>query len=154
MTAISRPWALALLASVALNLFIGGMFAATLLQRGHGPGPPPPQVGLGWAREALGEEGRPAIERVQRSHQETIRPRVRELRAAGRDVVARMDAEPFDRAALSQAFAELRTRTAASQAAIQEAIVDLAAELTPAERHRLAEFAARPRPRREPPRRD
>lgn len=109
-------WALAL--SIGLNLFLVGFGAARAWRARpeHRPG----------LMHALG----PPTPALRAQHDELV--------AARRRVGEALEAEPFDRKQAEQALAELREIAARSQGALHEHLVDRAAKMTPAERHRLA----------------
>jgi uncharacterized membrane protein len=147
----SRRWAIALVASLALNLFLGGMFVASWgIQIGPRDDAAANPFAVFWARNALGEPAGAMLRRVWGRHAAEFRPRVREMRVARRHVSERLAAADFDRAALVEALADLRAKTLASQGAMHAALVDLAGELTVEERRDLAEVGRR-RHRRQPP---
>ncbi len=140
----SRRWAIALVASLALNLFMGGMFVASwAIQGGLGNGAAANPFAVFWARDSLGAPAGAMLRRVWGRHAAEFRPRVREMRAARRHVSESLAADDFDRAALTAAFADLRAKTLASQSAMHAALVDLAGELTVEERRSLAEVGRR-----------
>jgi hypothetical protein len=70
-------------------------------------------------------------------HKDNIRPKMKAARAARRDVASALTREPFEAKALDSALAELRKRTDESQAALHEALVDLASRLSVEERKKL-----------------
>ncbi len=135
----SRRWAIALMASLALNLFLGGVFAASW--RAHDDArdtvAPNPMAVL-WARESLGEPARATLRRIWAKHGAEVRPLVRQMRAARRQVSDQLAADDFDPEALARALADLRAKTQVSQSAMHAAMVELAADLTAEERRHLA----------------
>ena len=148
----SRRWAIALVASLALNLFLGGTFVASWgIQSGLGDGAAANPFAVFWARDSLGKPAGAMLRRVWGTHAAEFRPRVREMRAARRHVSERLAADDFDRAALTEALADLRAKTLASQSAMHAALVDLAGELTVEERRNLAEVGRRRHHRQPPP---
>ncbi len=148
----SRRWAIALVASLALNLFMGGMFVASWgIQSGLGDDAAPNPFAVFWARDSLGKPAGAMLRRVWGRHAAEFRPRVREMRAARRHVSESLAADDFDRLALTEALADLRAKTLASQSAMHAALVDLAGELTVEERRNLAEVGRRRHHRQPPP---
>jgi uncharacterized membrane protein len=142
----SGKWlAAALLASLALNLFIGGVFAGRLLS---------PTLPATVASGEFGEQ-RPIRRLVMAlasnlddAERETfitaITGREAEIRSAGRDVraarraaLARIHATPFDRKALDSALVTLRQRQDALQVALQTAIADAVEKLPDDARQRI-----------------
>ncbi len=147
----SRRWAIALVASLAFNLFLGGMMAASWgLRGGLRDAATANPFAVFWARDSLGKPAGAMLRRVWGTHAAEFRPRLREMRAARRHVSERLAADDFDRAALTEALADLRAKTLASQGAMHAALIDLAGELTVEERRDLAE-AGRRRHHRQPP---
>jgi uncharacterized membrane protein len=140
---------IALVVSVALNLFVGGIVVGRQVAVG----------GLGgMAVSLLADPGerpvRQMLMRIARNLEPAERARLRaavadrreELEAAGhgiaeaRRTVGELVAAPeFDRAAVDTALAELRQRTTAFQAIMQMAVVDAVAELPEESRRRLVD---------------
>ncbi len=139
-----RHWLL--VASLVLNVFLIGAFAAGLAAR-HGPffGHDRPSRMMAMPtlhkiREALPESAQPVVEGIFDAHRQDMRRRIGELRETRRAVAAAIRAEPFDPAALGAALAELREREADVASAAHEAVAELAAKLDPEARDRLAEL--------------
>ena len=134
-----------LLLSLALNVALGAALLLPLVaadhyrgqRSGHSHGgdhmPSPRQL-----RRLLGEEREAVVDAVFEKHRPALRETFRPLHAARGAVHAAMHAEPFDRAALDAAFAELRERDAATAAAVQAMLAEVIAQLTPDERARIA----------------
>jgi Spy/CpxP family protein refolding chaperone len=153
-----RPWLLiALVASIALNLFLGSwMFgrwfagphmhrhAAVTGERG-GPGDPPGRSMMHRMAASVPAENRPAFEAVMARHRDRIAEAAAQSREARGQIREAITREPFDRAALDKAFETLRTRNEALQLATQAAIAEAAASLPPEARKRLADWRAQPR---------
>lgn len=146
-----RPWiTILLIASLGLNVFLGGLLAghwfagpqAVVFGQPRSPGASPSRMITDRMAAALPAEDRPRFEAVMAKHRPTVAEaaaRFHEAREKVRDVLAK---EPFDRAALDQAFAEQREGNAALQIAIQSSISEAAASLTPEARQRLADWRA------------
>ncbi|MBL8700379.1 MAG: periplasmic heavy metal sensor [Alphaproteobacteria bacterium] len=146
--AAARPrWsAIALLASLATNLFLAGLLVGDWL-RPRDVGPPrslpraadaPPNGGTGEtlirgivqrALAAIPADQRGAVERRLAGHRLEIQRASRELRAARERVRDAFLAEPIDRPALERAYAEQRERNLALQAATQNAVLEAMADL-------------------------
>jgi len=135
-----------LLLSLALNVALGAALVLPMVAsehyRGHRSGshshgrdhmPNPRHL-----RRLLGEERASLVDAEVDRHRERIRATFPPLHAARATVHAAMHAEPFDRAALDHAFAELRARDAATAEAVQAMLADVIAQLTPEERARIA----------------
>jgi uncharacterized membrane protein len=139
----ARPWALLFLVSLAVNLFLGGMLTSRWLQRSRSGGGP---MGGGPAAfRMLGPEGRPIAERVWSSRKEEMSQRARAVREARKRSVEALSAEPFDAAKAAAALADGRAKTAAAEETMNQAMVELAGALPPAERVRLGQALERGR---------
>jgi uncharacterized membrane protein len=137
--------AAALLVSLALNLFIGGVVAGRLLS----PTPPATVAGgeNGEQRPIrrlvmalatnLGDTERSIFITVITDRETEIRSAGREVRAARRAALARIHATPFDRKALDAALVTLRQRQDALQVALQTAIADAVEKLPDDARKRI-----------------
>jgi uncharacterized membrane protein len=141
-----RSLGIGLLASCTVNLFLGGLLVGGLL-RGHvvphgRVGGPPPN--LEWIRRALGSEEMPALDAVAARHGTALRERTLELREARRTVDRRLEDGPYDARALAAALADVGDRSAALQAQLSAALVELADGLTPEQRKRLVEVRRSP----------
>lgn len=133
-----------LTASLALNLFLAGLwiggFAA---DSGESPfearfrGPPPLFSAQG-ILFALPEASREQARDLLDAKSAEIRAAIEDLRAARRAVAATMAREPLDQAATSAALVELRKRTGGVQAVLHEIVFEIAQDLEPADRERLA----------------
>lgn len=157
---MSTRWRVALVVSLALNLFaLGALSTAWLGPRPWGrvlrEGRRPSVVGMPNPRQlraALPERDRPLIADALRAHGPEIRQRIRDLAAARADVAEAIRAEPFDRGRLEAAMATLRERETAVATVTQGMVVDLVSRLDAEGRARVADLvpARRARPAREP----
>lgn len=141
-----RSLAIGLLVSCTVNLFLGGMFLGGLV-RGHVL--PASRAGgalpsLEWARRALGKDPNPTLEAVVARHGVALHERAMELREARQRVDRRLEASSFDRHALASALEDVGERSAALQAQLAAALVELAEGLTPEQRRRLVEVRRAP----------
>ena len=153
-----------LIGSLALNLFLGGIYVGHWVGAWRGG----PDGAAGHVRalrfhlrpmlENLPEASREQAEAVMERHRDPIRGAVRAMRQSRREVRDALLAEPVDEARLDRALAETRERAAASQAAMHAAMTEFARELPPEARRKLAEnlgrhgrrgHHSRPRPPRE-----
>ncbi|MBI4081080.1 MAG: periplasmic heavy metal sensor [Candidatus Lambdaproteobacteria bacterium] len=152
----SNPWALALLASLVLNLFLAGLLAGRILSSADRMDAMFRHYTMRWATRVLGDEGRPLMDQVWSRHNSRLEPRLQELRASRKGVADVLATEPFDAQALARAFDRLSAATQAAQQALHPALVELAGLLTPAQRKRLAAADYRksssPKSGAEPPR--
>ena len=138
----SRWLAIALVISVALNLFALGLVAARAMRpgpheraRGYGPFMGP----HGLLQDGDGAE--PIAKRVMQRYGEDLRREHRELREARRAVREALEAEPLDAGRLERALGELRARTDSSQTRMHAALVELARSLPLEQRKKLARRA-------------
>jgi uncharacterized membrane protein len=152
----SGKWvAAALLASLALNIFLGGVFAGRLFspapQRIAANGVPnderPIRRFIAAFTAGLDNTDRRTFVAAFAGHEAAMRAAVRDVRAARREALARMHATPFDRHALDDALAALRRKQDAMQKALQTATAD-AVERLPEDARKLVGTPKR-RPREE-----
>lgn len=144
-----RPWFL--LTSLSINLFLVGLIVAAVVSGPHGPGwhkgrPPPPARHM---IRALGEEVRPAIEKVMSAQEGAFRAAGEAHRAANAAYRAALTAEPFDSQRLSDALAARRQTKQQMRQVMDAALVEIVADVGPDARKKLAELRRRGRPRRD-----
>lgn len=138
---------LALLASLAVNLFIGGLAIGRWVDHGwrDGPhrhaGPPPEGPGPRWLRRMVGEEGIDTVRAVWSRHEAVIDPLRAEADAARSAVADALAADPFVRADYETALAEMRDAMGRMHAAIHGAVTDVVDAMTPEQRSTFAERA-------------
>ena len=139
-----RRTGLWLTASLALNLFLAGLwiggFAA---DSGESPfearfRPAPPVFSAQGILFALPEASREVARDILDEKSAQIRAAIEDLRAARRAVAATMAREPLDRAATNAALVELRGRTETVQSVLHGIVFEIAQDLDPADRERLA----------------
>jgi uncharacterized membrane protein len=146
--------AVALVASLAINLLVAGAIAGHFLSGRHHawhgwgmmrgevdrmPDRPGERV-IGRMAAALPSENRAAFEAAMEQHRQPLAEAGRGVRDARTKVRDAMAAEPFDRARLESSFAELRARSQQLQTAVHGAVADAAAKLPPEARAKLAQF--------------
>lgn len=145
-----RWLAIGLFASVGLNVFVVGAMVGGWARGRHMPPPiaaapeaVAPSAGEATARgflqrmmAALPPDQQPGFEAKLQSHRPAIQQAQQELRAARLKLRDRVTAETVDRAGIEAAYAELRTRNAAVQKAIHDAVIDASIDL-PAESRRM-----------------
>ena len=128
-----------LVLSVVVNLLLAGFVLGRL--SGFGPPPafgPDPTVGFFRMLGFLSDERRAAIVPDLRKQMGELMPTLRKVRGDQRAVFDALTADPFDPAALDAALAGLRANLTAAQVASHHSFVELAKQLTPAERKDLA----------------
>lgn len=147
--------AVALTASLAVNLFLGGLFVGRWLgpspvMAERGPRGPerPVQAMMDRMAASLDSEDRTLFETTIDKHRPRLTVLGSELRESRRRSVEVMGAETFDRAALETAMSTLRERNAEFQRALHAALIDAAVSLPPPARQKIA-AANRPRSERE-----
>jgi uncharacterized membrane protein len=141
----SRGLKYALIASLALNLLIVGAVAGTMF---YGFKHPAPRFGQG-AREDFGlyglthrlpEDRRKELRKQLRQDRKDFRPLVDEIATARREAADKLAAEPFDKAALEAAIANVASKEQALRQAAVNVFLGHAERLTPDERKTLAEW--------------
>ncbi len=135
-----------LLASLAVNLFLGGYLAGNFLPRHR---PPDNFAGLPSPRhleDALPGERRDLIKSVIREHSPEVRRAVEAMFEAQKQVAEAMRQEPLEVAALHQALEIYAARQQDMILAHQSAVADLARRLSAEDRARLADILKPPPP--------
>jgi uncharacterized membrane protein len=130
----------ALIASLALNLFVLARLATPLLL---GPAdPPPPEAMLPHLVEelaaALPAADAALLRQTFDGHAANIAGTSRAVAAAHEQVRAALAADPFDEAALAAALDQLRDAEQALHGAVRQTVLDIAPRLSPEARHALA----------------
>lgn len=154
----SGKWlAAALTASLAVNVFLGGLFVGrwmsptpVMADRGPHRAERPVQAMLDRMSGALDVGDRATFETVMDKHRQRLTAAGVEFREARRRTVELMSAEPFDRPKIEKAMADLRERNQEFQRTLHTALIDAAAALPPEARQKIA-AAGRPRSERERP---
>ena len=156
-----RTLTVALVASVALNLFVIGAVVGGVVV-GHrvreaAQGPERPRQPLWRAADALPPERQRAYRQLLRAEAGGVGGQMREARQARRDAWADLGAQPLDGPAISRRLAEARALEMTARGGVEDRIVAFAATLPPAERAELAKGLTRsgpggrgPRERRRP----
>ena len=145
---LPRRWGwrgLALIVSLALNLFLFGLLAGGRLADWRDPDP---VVGGAFGPGAVSRlmRGLPESARIDASQMlAERRPEIRRhMRALGNARLAAfraLTAEPFDQQAFGDAMAVVRDRTMTLQASVQAVLIDLSGSLDAETRGRLADAA-------------
>lgn len=141
-----KACAFALVASLALNLFLGGVFASRWMRRPPQTAFDPGAFSVMRLRRALGPDVAPAIDRALGGRRAELVARMQAASEARDRATMALEAEPFDRQRAAENLADFRAKTSAVQETMHAAVVDLAAELTPEQRRRLAETVDRAGP--------
>jgi uncharacterized membrane protein len=140
-----RALVIALIVSLAINVFvIGGLAGAVLMGYGRlgPPGPPgPPRLnGMG---AALSPEHREAWQAAVRGAVQTAGPQLRQARALRKQAWDAVAADPANPQAAQAALAQSRNLELAARGVMDRAVVDFAATLPAPERAKLAEALSR-----------
>jgi uncharacterized membrane protein len=148
-----RALAIALFASVALNLFVigtvvGGLVIAHRLHAVGGPlaRPGAAQLPLWAAADGLPPEHRQAYRALLRDQAMGVGRQVHEARMARRRAWEELNAEPFDAAGAAKHLSEARALEMQARGEVEQRIVQFAATLPQAERAELAAGLARSAP--------
>jgi len=139
-----NSWLIAgLVVSVGVNLMLGGFVVGRL----SGPGPVPaaldPSVGMFRVLPRLPEQRREALRPQVRQHFRALRDELRRLRSAQHGINEALTAEPFAAEDLTAALARFRAALLASQEQNHALLVNVAGEMTAAERQLLREAMTR-----------
>lgn len=135
----------ALIASLALNLlFIGGFVAAAWH---HGHRWPKPEPGLlGFVRQ-LPPDRRDVVGKQISAARDSMKEVRANVRMAWREANALLTAEPFDKEKFKAALTHLADVEAGYKAALNDALAETAAILTPEERKLFQSWREKRRPR-------
>ena len=138
----SEKW---LLGGLGLSLAINGLLAAMLFfhpghhhDRRHGP-----DVHLGRLERHLAPESRDVLRAAVSKHRDTLKREFAAMRDARDDIAGALENEPFDRAALEAAFAEVSRHQDVIQTTVQQSFIDAASKLPVEERMKLAKGGER-----------
>ena len=150
----SRGLAIGLIASLALNLLLGGaMVARHVFHRDHfritAEGPFPR-----WAKRAkLGAKQTARLQAIWKQNYPEVRTRMRAMRTARSQMREQLFADPLDPKALDRAAADVRARSMETQRYVHGMMGKVAATMTADERRRLFRrlFRHRHRHRGRPP---
>ncbi len=138
-----RRTGLWLTASLALNLFLGGLWIGGFAADSGEPSfearrSAPPVFSAQGILFALPEASREEARDILDARSALIRASIEDLRAARRAVAAAMAREPLDQVATDAALVELRGRTETVQSVLHGIVLEIAKDLDPADRERLA----------------
>ena len=120
-----------LITSLALNLFLGGIFIGNLIF-GKSSRPFPPH--LKWITESLHDDARRELRPLMREHAISTRPLRRALRESQKEFITALVAEPMDELAISKATKDLQEHSANLQNNMHEQMIKLMRKMTPEQR--------------------
>lgn len=133
-----RLRALLLLASLGLNLFLGGFILARHLFRLHGPEAVAARL-IDRLSASLSETDREAMRHAFAAHEGELRAARAGLAEARRQVRAALAADPFDPQHLRAGLDATEAGHGALRKAIEESLVEAAGQLSPSGRRILAD---------------
>ncbi len=148
-------FAVALLGSLAFNIFLGGFLLGKFLGHPHFPhdghppkrGMPPPEFAI--LRE-LSPESRDKIRPFLQVHREAMHAEFRKMQQAQQAVFEQLTTETFNAATLATAFAQLQQERVKVQEIMSQFLINAAGQLNRDERFILAKSMRRG-PGDEPP---
>lgn len=135
----NRKMTVALSVSLALNLFLGGFLVARAVYRPQRHASGGPIMGPGGLMRDGEMPGQARA--IMEKHRPALREHRQGLRAARREVRAALAQEPFEAEQLKQALAKTRRYTGDSQAALHDALVEVASKVGPEHRKKLGRAA-------------
>jgi uncharacterized membrane protein len=130
----------ALLCSVALNLFLGGMLISRIKSAHQAGAEPKIERMIERMAASVSESDGQVLRTVFRSHQAEIAQRVAALRDAREEARKAFGAEPFNETGLEAAFAQQRQRRQAVHEAIHGVLVEAAPRLSAEGRRKLGDW--------------
>lgn len=138
----SEKW---LLAGLGLSLAANGLLAAMLFFHPghHRDWRNGPDVRVGRLERHLAPESREVLREAVGKHRDTLKREFKAMRDARGRIAGALEKEPFDRAALEAAFAEVDRHHDVIQATVQQSFVDAASKLPVEERVKLAKGGER-----------
>ena len=134
-----------LFASLALNVFLGGLVAGGPTDEGHQP-PPPGKFkmfdSMNDRVKTLPKADQPKVQEVLNRYKPTVKQQMAQMMDS-RDAMDKLFADPnYTRAQGEAAFAAMQKQGVATQQTMQTMMLDIADVLSPAER---ASFMQRPK---------
>lgn len=143
----TRWLTLLLLASLGVNLFIGGLAIGRWVDHGwdrearFDRPSPPDGPGPRWLRRMVGEDGLDTVRKVWPRHEAAIDPLRRDADAARSAVTDALSAEPFVPEDYEAALGQMRDAMDRMEVAVHAAITDVVTHMSDEQRHAFAERA-------------
>lgn len=135
----SRGTKIVLAISLALNLAVAGVVAGDALDGGrHGERGMARDLAFGPFHEALSKEDRRALAKILIAKSPDMRDARKMMEADIAQILAALQSDPFDPAALDAAFAAQNARSSANFGVAQSAIRDFLVDMTPQARNAFA----------------
>ncbi|MDM8560484.1 periplasmic heavy metal sensor [Candidatus Parabeggiatoa sp. HSG14] len=152
-----RLFAIILLSSLALNIFLGGILVGKHLGNISGQQfdhPPPPkkkgfrskQEWFHWMVQTLPEESREKVLPLVQKYSADSKHQIRQVKKARRAVNEQLRASDFKVEAFSKALAVLGQERDKVRKMINTVLMEIASQLDEEGRHRLVEAMRKPRP--------
>ena len=138
-----RLFAIVLLISLGLNLFLGGLIVGKHL--GHSDYPFSHShdfhrpLKLRWLIESLPADSQEKVRPLIQAHRQLIKPQFRRIRQARQVVHQQLTAPEMNAEALSEVLAKLSQERAKAQKMMHATLVTIAGQLNAEERHHLSE---------------
>ncbi len=136
----------ALVASLALNLFLAGVIGVRFWREHWREGPERVMAGafgpMGRIAAAMPDSSRAKVKAVMEIRQQEVRERGREYRRARSEAMQALSAEAYDKSRAEAAFAEARRRADAMSEVVHAAMIEASSQLTPDERKAFRERLA------------
>lgn len=141
-----RRWMpIALIVSLAANMFLGGLILSHLGRFGPPPGPPGPERFIEHLAATLPPDDAALLRRALDANRDTLAAEHRLRETMPERIRTALLAEPFDAGALVAVFTDNDGRERELRQRVQRALADAAAAMSPEGRRRMAEFRP-PRP--------
>jgi len=140
-----RLVSLLLFASLAGNLFLGGLMAGRWVDhRPHGPRPHQMRAeraasAPGWMQRALGPDAGPLLEEIWQARTQEIEPIRKALERSRAAVGDALAAEPFDQQAYAAALEEMQQLRTRLYPIVNGVMTEVVSRLTPEQRQRVVE---------------
>ncbi|WP_448192413.1 periplasmic heavy metal sensor [Azospirillum sp. sgz301742] len=139
-----RRWMpIALIVSLATNMFLGGLILSHAGRRGPPHGPPGPERFIEHLAATLPPDDGALLRRALEANRDTLNAEHALHESMPQKIRAALLAEPFDPAALVSVFTDNDTRERDLRQRMQRALADAAAAMSPEGRRQMAEFRPR-----------
>lgn len=142
-----RNIVIALVVSLAINLFlVGTVVGGLVVGQRMKAGPPPGRGGGGgfmMAGRELSPENRTAYREILRGENGEVRVKLRAVREARAEAWGELGKEPLDIAAVNRRLADARSQESAARSLLEDRVVAFAAGLPADQRTKLAEGLTR-----------
>lgn len=136
-----RRWMpIALIVSLAANMFLGGLMLSHFGRRGPPPGPPGPERFIEHMASTLPPADAALLRRALDDNRDTLAAERRVREGVPDRIRAALLAEPFDPKALVAVYTDTDQRERELRERVQAALANAAAAMSPEGRRRMAEF--------------